>query len=99
MDAAEIGDLDTVQRIIASKVVDLDAVDDDLYSALLTAAEAGNVDVVRELKEAGADIENCDSYRRTPLYAAAVAGHIDVVRYLDTGANVGDRNCYKHSIF
>lgn len=101
LEAAETGDLDTVQRIIASDSVDIDAVDEvDLYSAMMMSAEAGHLDIVRALKEAGAKIEIRDSYGRTPLYAAAVAGHIDVVRYLvrDAGADVGARDCENRSV-
>lgn len=101
LEAAVIGDLATVQGIIASKKVDLDAADEvDLYTAVLTAAEAGHLDVVQALKEAGANIDCRECDRRTPLYAAAVMGHHDVVQYLvDAGANVDARDNENRSIF
>mmetsp|Transcript_8890 Transcript_8890/g.28218 ORF Transcript_8890/g.28218 Transcript_8890/m.28218 type:complete len:213 (-) Transcript_8890:60-698(-) len=101
LESAETGDLETVKRIISSGAVDIDAVDEvDSYSALMMSAEAGHLDIVKALKEAGAQIEIRDSYGRTPLYAAAVAGHIDVVSYLVrvAGADVAALDCENRSV-
>lgn len=100
LESAETGDLETVLKILASGKVDVNAVDEvDSYSALMMAAEAGHLDVVQALKDAGAHIEMRDSYGRTPLYAASVAGHIDVVRYLvRENADVHAVDCENRSV-
>ena len=92
LEAAEAGDLRTTVAMIDSGAVDLDGVEAvDRYSAMLTASEAGHVDVVAALVAAGASVETRDSYGRTPLYAAAVAGRLEVVTFLTNkaGADVG----------
>ncbi|KAJ8614250.1 hypothetical protein CTAYLR_001093 [Chrysophaeum taylorii] len=100
LESAETGDVEAVERIIKSGVVDINAVDEvDSYSALMMSAEAGHLDIVKALKDAGAEVEIRDSYGRTPLYAAAVAGHIEVVRYLvHQGADVGALDCENRSV-
>mmetsp|Transcript_20560 Transcript_20560/g.26639 ORF Transcript_20560/g.26639 Transcript_20560/m.26639 type:complete len:212 (-) Transcript_20560:117-752(-) len=101
LEAAETGDLETVVRIIESKEVDINAVDDvDSYSALMMSAEAGHLEIVKALIEAGAQVEIRDSYGRTPLYAAAVAGHIEIVRFLvrDASADVQATDCEDRSV-
>lgn len=53
------------------------------------AATAGNVESVRVLLDADADIENLDGETGTPLFFAASQGHTDVVALLiERGANV-----------
>lgn len=102
LEAAEANDLRTVVAIVDSGVLDLDATESvDEYGAVLTAAEAGHLDVVIALAEAGASVETRDSFGRTPLYAAAVAGHVDVVRYLAcvAGAEVGAEDHEKRTAF
>lgn len=101
LECAETGDVDMVKRIIMSGTVDVDSVDEvDSYSAVMMSAEAGHLEIVEALHEAGAEIEIRDAYGRTPLYAAAVAGHIDVVRYLvhEAHADVGALDCENRSV-
>ena len=53
------------------------------YTALLHAAALGELDVVRSLLDAGADIETkCDVRGNTPLYGAVVNNHPRVVEFL-----------------
>ena len=53
------------------------------YTALLHAAARGELDVVRSLLDAGADVEaKCDVRGNTPLYGAVVNNHPRVVEVL-----------------
>ena len=51
-------------------------------TALIAAARLGNVGIVVELLEAGADADHADSHGRTALYAAAQEGHLEVLQLL-----------------
>lgn len=80
--AAEEGDLRMVQRCLDSGI-DVNFQDEtDNYSALLMAAEAGHLKVIKALHAASANVEARDAFGRTPVYAAAVAGNVEVVKYL-----------------
>ena len=58
-------------------------------SPLVNASMSGNIDVVRDLIEKGADINGRDEQGNFPLYAAVVGDHADVVELLiKKGANV-----------
>jgi ankyrin repeat protein len=60
------------------------------YSALYEAAKEGQIDIVKNLVEAGADINLIpEGYWTTPIYEAVQNGHLEVVRYLIAkGANI-----------
>ena len=49
---------------------------------LVLAAAAGNVQNVRELLDAGADINFADGHGNTPLLHACTGGHVEVVELL-----------------
>ena len=51
-------------------------------TALMMAAEEGNLPVVKVLLEAGALVNACDKDGRTPLFDAAQRGHLDVMQEL-----------------
>ena len=56
---------------------------------LRKAAKAGDVDRVKQLLDAGADINAADVFSQTALHLAALHGHKDVVQLLiDRGAEV-----------
>ncbi|MEW6356608.1 MAG: ankyrin repeat domain-containing protein [Planctomycetota bacterium] len=56
---------------------------------LRSAAKAGNVERVKQLLDAGADINGADMFSQTALHLAALHGHKDVVQLLiDRGADV-----------
>ncbi|KAK2184168.1 hypothetical protein NP493_277g00013 [Ridgeia piscesae] len=67
-------------------------------SLLCSAARQGNIDMLKELREAGADLSLGDYDSRTALHIATCEGHIEVVRYmLEYGASVHVRDRYGHS--
>jgi ankyrin repeat protein len=58
-------------------------------SPLVNASVSGNIDVVRELIEKGADVNGRDELGNFPLYAAVTGNHADVIELLiKKGANV-----------
>ena len=62
---------------------------EQLNKKLLDATYFGNIDVVKELLEKGADVNAKDKHGWTPLHAAATAGHTEIAKLLiDKGANV-----------
>lgn len=53
-----------------------------MTSNLISAAEAGNLSAVRDLVEAGADLDARDDRGRTAVMAATHSNHPDIVEYL-----------------
>lgn len=74
---AALGDLTRVRRFLAVEDVGVDDFDPLQRSALMAAAEAGRSEMVRELIDAGADVNLCNGIvgcpRSTPLVCAAFA--------------------------
>ena len=52
------------------------------YTALHQAVRCGDIDVVEELLDHGADIHVLNVINKTPLHEAALCGHVDVVDLL-----------------
>jgi len=85
-----------VARLVAVQLVvahgaEVDArEEDDGWTPLLSAAEAGDESVVRALAGAGADLNRATTgYGCTPLYTAAHGGKVEVVRALvEAGADL-----------
>lgn len=65
--AAWDGDIKVLQGIINQPLMDLNIKDEKGYTALHVAVKAGNVDAIRALKAAGADLTIQDKKGRTPL--------------------------------
>ena len=88
-EAAEAGDLDSVNHFLAVHRVDVNAKDDENYTPLIEAAYWGRVVVVSTLIAAGADVNAKTNYGYTPLSEAVRQGHIAVVSMLiAAGADV-----------
>ena len=71
------------------------ATDEDGDTPLTTASIFGQVDVVRALLEAGADMNmsSTGGYGGTPLTEASFWGYVEVVRaLLEAGADMNKRN-------
>ncbi|MBW2529302.1 MAG: ankyrin repeat domain-containing protein [Deltaproteobacteria bacterium] len=65
---------------------------------LMEAAMAGATDSVRELLDAGVDVDALDSCRRTALSHAAFFGHVELVQLLlSRGANVDLANMQRRT--
>ena len=91
LEAAKNGNIDAIRALIAEKV-DLNARDEEGYTALHLAAYNGHVEAVRALvKVAGdeiIDIQNSKDRYYTPLHYASRMGHAEVVTaLLELGAN------------
>lgn len=71
-DAASVGDLAAIKRLLAEGV-DQDSADEDGMSALMAAAFCGQVKAVRALLDAGADPDAQDVSGTTALMNAVLA--------------------------
>ncbi len=80
-EAAEVGDLDAVARIISSGT-DVTARNNHGDTALHLASRNGHTEVVRALLAAGADVNAKGPNSLTPLSFASLRGHAEVVSSL-----------------
>eukprot|EP00731_Ephydatia_muelleri_P032845 Em0024g389a len=82
-------DQTATQRTRAARDGDTATVTDkDECSPLYMASQEGNLDVVKTLIQAGANINQVTKDNETPLFAASEKGHHDVVQSL-LGAGSG----------
>mmetsp|Transcript_12279 Transcript_12279/g.17873 ORF Transcript_12279/g.17873 Transcript_12279/m.17873 type:complete len:905 (+) Transcript_12279:111-2825(+) len=87
--AASDGDKKLVQSFLKGKEVDVNEKDWDDLTALITAASAGHMDIVKVLLKAGADVNASDKDGITALMEASIMGHDKIVSSLiDAGAEV-----------
>lgn len=90
--AVRYGDTESVNKIL-SEPVHPDNDLSDMGSPLCIAAEAGYLDIVRLLCEAGAFIDTVNEVSETPLMKATQENHLNVMQYLiDAGAEM-DKMC------
>ena len=82
--AADIGWTAVVSQLLRDCRADPDIQNRGGCSALLAAAEEGNLDIVKILVDAGANLELAtnDIFMTTPVRTAAQFGRIEVVRFL-----------------
>ena len=65
----------------------------DGVPALVMASQYSNLEIVKVLIKAGADVNLADEYGETPLIKAAREGHPDIIKILiQSGANVNLKN-------
>jgi ankyrin repeat protein len=82
-------DAATVRTLLKSNDVDLDRIEDDGSPALLWAVYNDNLDIVRLLVAAGADVSTSNREGMTPLAEAAMNGDAAMVEFLlEAGAPV-----------
>jgi ankyrin repeat protein len=77
--AARAGNSNTVDALLAAPGVKVDARSVVGDTALMAAAIAGKLDIVKKLRARGA-VVNMSGW--TPLIYAATGGHVEIVRYL-----------------
>lgn len=89
MEAAKCRHSDVVEKLIES--VEVDVRDEDENTALLEASKVGDFEIVKHLKEAGADINIRNKEGETPLIVSSRQGNCELVEYLlNQGANIID---------
>lgn len=75
---------------IIRKVDNVDLQDEGGQTALMCAAQLGNLDLVKELLQREADVRAMDEDKWTPLIFAAREGHLDIVKALIDKGSVID---------
>ena len=76
------GHADVATFLVTECGADVNAVNDEGFTALLWAAQGGFLDVVKMLQTHGADIRALDNRRTNALVLAAGNGHLDLVTWL-----------------
>jgi ankyrin repeat protein len=78
--AAQNGQSEVVEKLLAAQVIDVNHSDQDGYTALMIAAENDQSEVVEKLLAAqGIDVNHSDQDGRTALMIAAEKGYLKVV--------------------
>ena len=88
LQAARVGNADTVRSLLSSPNVDINGVDEQGNTALIEAARFGHDDVVTALLVAKADTRIKNNAGKSALMLAAENGHDETIRVL-TQAGAG----------
>ncbi|XP_014671219.1 PREDICTED: acyl-CoA-binding domain-containing protein 6-like isoform X2 [Priapulus caudatus] len=80
------GNTENVRRMLGSKSLDCNQVDEQGMAALHWACDRGHTDIVELLLRMGADPDIRDAECQTPLHYACSCDHVEVVKLL-LGAN------------
>ncbi len=94
INAAKESDIEKIKELIKQDI-DINTCDSRGYTAMLWAAQKGNIDIVNLLIKNGANIEAKHEASRgyTPLIVAAINNHIEVAKMLiEHGANINSKN-------
>ena len=89
-------DVDFVRRLLMSPSEKLliNDLDETGLAPVHYAAQAGHVDIVRELQEAGANLE-LEGREASPLHLAAASGSLPVIDFLlNHGAGIDNKSLY-----
>jgi len=88
--AAGQGHAAIVEALLFSDA-DVDSLDEDSGTALMSATAAGHLEIVEMLLEAGADPRRKDRYGKRPIVYAAEKGHRELVNVLATVSTANDK--------
>lgn len=95
IEPADITDPEAVKKLI-KKHISINTSDNYGKTALMYAAERGQIDVVAALINEGALLNSADNYGDTALINAVKNGHIDIVRVLleyNADVNLANNKC------
>ena len=82
-------------RFLLKKGVDVNARDNDDFTALHAAIESENIEIIKMLLEAGADINAKNKFGNSPLMICNLATNKDVFEVLiSNGADISQKNNY-----
>lgn len=91
LDAAYEGDLKKVRNLLEAGA-EVNAKDEDGYTALIRASSGGDIEIVKALLEAGADVNAKNEVEVAALVLASKKGHIEIVKALvEVGADVNTK--------
>ncbi|XP_062569543.1 ankyrin repeat and death domain-containing protein 1A-like isoform X1 [Saccostrea cucullata] len=83
--AARENDLESVRKLLSEHRINVNCKNNLDRTALHWAAANGNIEVIEELMEDGADLESKDKYGMRPVLWAAWLGHLEAIKVLITG--------------
>ncbi|MDX1707963.1 MAG: ankyrin repeat domain-containing protein, partial [Desulfobacterales bacterium] len=90
--AAELGDIDTVKKIL-EQGVPVEAMDEDGWTALMKATYEGHGNIVGELLSRGARVDTQENAGWTSLMMAAQFGYREIAKaLLEKGARIDIQN-------
>ncbi|MDO4220586.1 MAG: ankyrin repeat domain-containing protein [Akkermansia sp.] len=94
MDMSRDGRAESLKKILdETPDVDLEMHDAKGKTALIHAAESGQLATMQVLLDAGARVDACDRVKMTPLLYAALEGHVEAVKLLQKhGASIKERS-------
>ena len=91
--AARICDIETIERLLKQKNIDINFGDKDGETALMIASKNGHTEGVKELLRAGAEVDKTTSCGETALFRACASGNNEIViDLIEHGADVNHTN-------
>uniref|UniRef100_A0A672IIN9 Euchromatic histone-lysine N-methyltransferase 2 n=1 Tax=Salarias fasciatus TaxID=181472 RepID=A0A672IIN9_SALFA len=93
--AAKLGNLETVNMLLETGQVDVNAQDSGGWTPIIWAAEHKHVDVIKSLLNRGADVTINDKELNVCLHWAAYAGNVDIAELvLNAGCSLASVNVH-----
>ncbi|KAJ8297534.1 hypothetical protein KUTeg_024065 [Tegillarca granosa] len=92
-DSIRKGDLTASISLLENRTINLEERDENGQTFLMSACEFGELNIVRELLEAGVDPNAVDNDNWTALLCASREGHLEIViELLEKGADIEHRD-------